>query len=255
MGPLSLFVTGPGVLFLGALAALIVLLWDWRVALGALALIQVGVAVLVVGAEGVPAQMMVVQTLVIGLCCTMLAMSGMQMQMTRTGRQSGNWFFRLLVLGLLAVALLSLDLQFTLPKVSPAIARLFGWMGLLALVMFSLGDHPLFTSVALLLWSVLGYALAAVYVPVPEVLALIGLVELTIGLACSYLIVAERLRLQPPPARNAPLLFEQSLPAAGEPAARAPVLPARPGLTRHEPAETEPPAEPATEPYRLGGSR
>ncbi len=195
MGPLSFFTTGNGVLLLGALAALIVLLWDWRVGLVVLFIEQLGIAALVVGVEDVPVQMMLVQTFIVGLACLMLATSGMQVQLGSTGRQSGGWFFRLLVLGLLAAALLSLDLRFVLPEVSPAIARLFGWLGLIALLMLGLGDHALFTAVALLLWSVLGYAVAAFYAPVAEVMVVIGLVELAVAFTCSYLILAERLPL------------------------------------------------------------
>jgi len=152
-----------------------------------------GVGALAVGVENAPVQMMLVQTFIIGLSCAMLATSGMQVQLGRTGRQSGGWFFRLLVLGLLAAALMSLDLRFVLPNVSPAITRLFGWLGLITLLMLGLGDHALFTAVALLLWSVLGYAVATFYAPVAEVMIVIGLVELAIAFACSYLILAERL--------------------------------------------------------------
>ncbi len=196
MGPLDFFATGNGVLLLGLLAALMVLLWDWRVGLALLFVEQLGIAALAVGIEGAPAQMMLVQTFVIGLTCLMLATSGMQVHLGRSGRQSGGWFFRLLVLGLLAAALMSLDLRVVLPDVSPAIARLFAWLGLITLVMLSLGDHALFTAVALLLWCVLGYAVAAFYAPVAEVMVVIGLVELAVALACSYLILAERLPLQ-----------------------------------------------------------
>jgi hypothetical protein len=193
MALLSFFTTGQGVLLLGLMAAAVVLLWDWRVALGALFVIQLGVAALVVGIEGVPAQTMVVQVLVIGLCCLMLATSGVQVHLARSGRQSGGWFFRLLVLSLLAIALESLEFRFILPEIAPAITRIFGWIALIALLMLSLGDNPLFTSVALLIWSVLGQAIAAIYVPIPEIAVAIGLVELALGLACSYLVVAEGL--------------------------------------------------------------
>jgi hypothetical protein len=162
--------------------------------------------------------MMLVQTFIIGLTCIMLATSGMQVQLGRTGRQSGGWFFRLLVLGLLAAALASLDLRFVLPEVSPAIARLFGWLGLIALLMLGLGDHALFTAVALLLWSVLGYAVAAIYAPVAEVMVVIGLMELALALTCSYLILAERLP-QIERAARAPVTYA---PSPTRPAAAVP---------------------------------
>jgi hypothetical protein len=128
-----------------------------------------------------------------GICILMLATSGIQVQMGRSGRQSGGWFFRLLVLLLMGMALQALDLSFVLPEFAPALARIFGWIALIALLMLSLGDNPLFTAVALLIWCVLGQVLAAIYAPVAEVTVLIGLVELVVALTCSYLIVAEGL--------------------------------------------------------------
>lgn len=250
MGLLSFFTTGQGVFFLGALAALAVLLWDWRAMLVGLFVIQVGIATLAVAIEGVPGQMMVVQTLVIGLVCIMLAMSGMQVHMRRSGRQSGGWFFRLLVLGLLAAALWSLDLTFVLPEIAPAIARIFGWLGLMALIILSLGDNPLFTSVALLLWCVLGQAVAAVYVPAAEILVLIGLVELGLGLTCSYLILAERL-----PRLPVPELPAENLPPDDE----LPAPTARPNpLLRNQaalPATPAKPGEPKPATLRAGGNQ
>jgi hypothetical protein len=123
----------------------------------------------------------------------MLAVSALQVQITRTGRQSGGWFFRLLVLALIGVAVWSLNLRLSLPEVAPAIAMLIGWLGLLAIMMLSLGDNPLFTTVALLQWCILGYALATVYAPFPTVLFAIGIAELVLALTASYLLVAERI--------------------------------------------------------------
>lgn len=193
MAVISFFTTQQGVLLLGLAAAAVVLLWDWRVALAALLLIQVGVAVLLVAVEGVAGQTMVVQAVVIGLCVLMLATSGFQVHVGRTGRQSGGWFFRLLVLLLMVIALESLDLTLVLPGFSTAIARVFGWIGVVAILMLSLGDQPIFTSIALLIWCVLAQAVAAVYVPAPEITVAMGVVELTLGLAASYLVVAEGL--------------------------------------------------------------
>jgi hypothetical protein len=189
----SFLASGESILLVGLLAAAAVVAWDWRVLLVALVLTQFEIAALMSGTEGVPRQMMLVQTLVIALACVMLAVSAMQVQMVRTGRQSGGWFFRLLVLALIGVAVWSLDLRLSLPEVAPAIAMLIGWLGLLAIMMLSLGDNPLFTTVALLQWCILGYALATVYAPSPTVLFAIGLAELVLALTASYLLVAERM--------------------------------------------------------------
>lgn len=193
MGVLDFFATGQGVLALGALAALIVLLWDWRVALIALVLIQIGVATLLVQIEGASGQIMFVQTLIIVLCAVMVAISGVQVHLRRSGRQSGGWLFRLLVLALLGIALYTLDLSVVLPEIAPAITRVFGWIALTALIMLSLGDNPVFTITALLIWCVLGQALASLYAPASEIMVAIGMMELVLGLTASYLLLAERL--------------------------------------------------------------
>lgn len=244
MGLLDFFATGQGVLLLGLLAGLIVLLWDWRVALLSLVIIQIGVAVLLTQVEAVSGQVMFVQTLIMALCATMIATAALQVQLRRSGRQSGGWLFRLLVLSLLGIALYWLDLSLFLPEVAPAISRIFGWIALIALIMLSLGDNPVFTITALLIWALLGQALAAIYAPAPEIMVAIGLMELVLGLTASYLLLAERLpHLAQASAarRNAATYAAMSAPAAQPSAAR------RPALVRRPPARqpTPPPASPS----------
>jgi hypothetical protein len=231
MGVLDFFATGQGVLALGLLAALIVLLWDWRVALIALVLIQIGVATLLVQVENASGQIMFVQTLIVALCAVMIAIAGLQVQLRRSGRQSGGWFFRLLVLALLGIALYSLDLSVVLPEVSPAITRIFGWIALIALIMLSLGDNPVFTITALIIWCVLGQAMAALYAPASEVMVAIGLMELVLGLTASYLLLAERLpRVVAAPAIGNGIGPARQLPSQGGTEHGAPAFLRRPAV-------------------------
>ena len=190
---LSTLASGTGILLTAALAGAMVLVWDWRLALPALVAIQISLSTLLVNLHGVPAQWAVVQVLVVGLCAVMLALSGFQVQVVRGGRQSGSWFFRLMVLLLVGAALRSLGLRLALPLVSAQLSLLLGWLAIMALLIFSLGDGPLYTAVGLLLWCSLGQAVASLVTPIAEIIALIGLVQLAVGLTCSYLIVAERL--------------------------------------------------------------
>lgn len=229
MGIVSFFATGQGVLLLAAVAAAAVLIWDWRVMLVALFLLQAGIAALVTTVAHAPGQIVLVQTLVMGLCCIMLATSGLQVQLERAGRQSGGWFFRLLALALLATGLYSLNLRVQLPLITPGATLLLMWLGLVALLMLSLGDNPLFTSVALLLWCAIGQGLAAVYMPQPQVLVVLGVAPLTIALTCSYLIVAERM----PRANRRTLYTDISFPTddsagGGDPVQPAPAHPPAP---------------------------
>lgn len=219
MALLNFFATGQGVLTLGILAALIVLLWDWRVALLSLVLIQIGVATLLTEIEGVSGQVMLVQTLIMALSAMMVAIAALQVHLRRSGRQSGGWLFRLLVLSLLGIALYSLDLSVVLPDVAPAIARIFGWIALIALIMLSLGDNPVFTTTALLIWCVLGQAMAALYAPAPEVMITIGLLELVLGLTASYLLLAEELPRRRMAEVNASMAAARAMPGAPPPRA------------------------------------
>lgn len=185
--------SGFGILLAGALAAAIVLVWDWRFALVALFLVQLVLATLTVRVHAVPVQWQMVQTLVIGLCCTMLALSAMQGRLAHSGRQSGGWFFRAMLLALMIIGWQTLAVQLTIPIFSPQIVQLFGWLILMALLIFSLGDAPLFTAVGLLLWCLIGQSIVAILTPIPELIAAIGLIEIVLGLTCSYLLLAERL--------------------------------------------------------------
>ncbi len=190
---LNFIASGGGILFVGALATTIVLLWDWRVALTCLFLIQLSLAALMTRMHNIPVQWGMVQTLVIGLCCIMLALSAMQVHLGQGGRQSGNWLFRGLLLGLLIAGWQILDVRVSLPLIDPQIAQLLSWLALMALLTLSLGDSPFFTAVALLLWCSVTQFLIAILAPIPELIAGIGLVEIVLGLTCSYLLLAERL--------------------------------------------------------------
>jgi hypothetical protein len=216
---LNFIASGGGILFVGALATVIVLFWDWRVALIGLFLVQLLLAALMVRVHGIPVQWAMVQTLVIGLCAIMLALSAMQVRLGQGGRQSGNWFFRGLILALLIAGWRILDLRAPLPLVNPQIIQLLGWLALMALLMLSLGDSPLFGAVALLLWCGVTHSLAVIFAPIPELIVGIGLAEIVLGLTCSYLILAERL----PRSKTRPVLTDVVFPAADQGVHSAPL--------------------------------
>jgi hypothetical protein len=239
---LSILAGGTGILLTAALAGAMVLVWDWRFALPALMVVQISVSALVVNVHGVPAQWAVVQVLIVGLCAVMLAMSGFQAQIARSGRHSGSWFFRLMVLLLVAAALRSLGLQLSLPVVNPQISLLLGWLAVMAMLIFGLGDGPMFTAIALLLWCSLGHAVASVLAPIAEVVALVGLVQLALGLTCSYLIVAERL----PRLTRRAVISDVSFPAEMNSAAT---------IVTAAPAAPLPAPAPAFPPRPAGGAR
>lgn len=208
---LNWFATGYGVLFVCALAGLIVLARDWRLALPALFIIQVGVAANIELIYKIPAQWATVQTLVLGLCCTMLAVAAVQAQVTQNARQSGGWFFRLLVMGLLALAWRIFGLTIWLPVFSSQTTQLLAWLAVVSILLLSLGDHSLFTGVALLLWCTLAQAVVVVLAPIPELVAFIGLAELLLAFTCSYLLLAENM----PAAQPKMVLTDATFPTNG----------------------------------------
>lgn len=226
--------SGTGVLLTAALAGAIVLIWDWRLALPALVIIQVAVSTLLVAVHAIPTQWAVVQVIILGLCAVMLALSGFQVHVVRGGRHSGSWFFRLAVLLLVGAALRSLGLRVALPLINPQIGLLLGWLAAMALLVLSLGDNPLFTAIGLLLWCSVAQAIATVVTPVGEVIALIGLVQLAVGFTCSYLLVAERLPRLTRRAIISDVSFPPELvaPAGAPPAALPPAQPPLPALLR-----------------------
>jgi hypothetical protein len=186
---LDFFTSGLGVLSLGTLAALILLLWDWRLALASLLVIQVGVAALAVRIEGLPVAWAGVQLGVITLCVLLLGLSAYQVPTRQILRPPGGWLLRLLVLVLLLVSWRAFDLNVTVPLLAPAVGRLFVWLALCALLLLSLGDSPLYTGLALLLWCIPVQAIVEVFVPGHNLFVLIGMAEIALALTCSYLLL------------------------------------------------------------------
>jgi hypothetical protein len=58
------------------------------------------------------------------------------------------------------------------------------------LILMGLSDDPLFTGVAMLLWCVPAQAVVWVLLGIPALIALIGIAELAVALACSYLVLS-----------------------------------------------------------------
>jgi hypothetical protein len=150
------------------------------------------------------------------------------------------------VLILLLVSWQLFDLNLRLPLLTPAISRLMVWLALCALVMFSLSDAPFFTGVALLLWSIPMQAFVEVLVPGHSLSVLIGIMEIVMALACSYLIMVD---VAPAPVQ-APVPTDLGFP--DQPPGLRPLLPA-PRSPRVHPQLPGPatrpllPAEPSTE--------
>jgi hypothetical protein len=239
LAELDFFTTGFGVLTLAALAASIFLLWEWRLALVALILIQTGVAALMVSVHGLPTEWAAVQIMVVLLCALLLALSAQYIRDRQATRPPGPLLLRLMVLVLLLASWRVFDLQLSIPLLNPPVTRLFLWLGLCALTTLALSDSPFFTGVALLVWCVPIQAIVELLVPGHNLFVVIGMVEIVVTLACSYLLLVD---LTPEP-KPAPVITDSTF------MERAPVLPAlpapdRPLLPDHGPvARPQPPRQ------------
>jgi hypothetical protein len=190
---LSFFASGIGILVIGVSALLTILLWDWRVALVGLLVVQTGVVVLTSTVYQLPLAWSNVQLLVTALCAAMMALSARQVHSTLRLQRPGSWLVRLSAIILLGVSWQYVDLTLTLPLLTPQVAGLFLWLALCALVLLGLSDSPLYTSVALFFWFIPVQAFIQILLPDQRLFVLIGIVEIFIGLACSYLLLAHRI--------------------------------------------------------------
>ena len=192
-GALAFFSSPIGITFTGAVAALAVIVWDWRFALGALFTVQAAVGAATVHLYQTPAQWILIQTAVMGLSCIILGMSATQTMMSSpTARQAGSLSLRLMAVLLVYSGWRLLDIELTLPGIDSGVAQLYGWLAVCAMLMLALGANPLFGGVAFLLWIVPTQAFVATVLEIPSLVALLGILELLVALACSYLLMAER---------------------------------------------------------------
>ncbi len=206
--PLSLFASTMGLALTGMIAAAIVVVWDWRAALIGLFIVQLSVATVSVLVENVPAQWALIQTAVIGLSCMILALSAYRAQSSPSLYQSGTWLLRAAALVLAFVGWRFIVDRINLPVIHPLEIRLFVWLALCSAIMLGMGDSPLFNAVALLLWCLAVQGFISVLLAIPALVAIIGILEILVALACSYLILAEQL----PAVKQAPVLTDMTFP-------------------------------------------
>jgi hypothetical protein len=214
---LIFFGTPFGLGVIGAAAAAIILFWDWRLAVAGLFVAQLGVSTVSVRVEQVPAQWAGVMTIVTGLACLILALSAQQARTPPSARQAGTWILRALALVLVYVAWRALSNEVRIPELVPEVTSLFVWLAICALVMLGLSDNPLFTAVALLLWCVPVQAVVGVLLGAPTIIALIGILELGLALACSYLVLAEQLPVVERPPVLTDITFPEHFPTYAPP--------------------------------------
>ena len=187
----SLFASGPALLLLAALAALIPLLWNWRAALGALVALHVAVTLLLAYLHGTPILLTLSQLVAILVAGSLLLLA----QWTRRGelpaRQPTGWLVRLLAIAFVVLAWWFIDPGIGLPMMSQPEVDILVWIAICALFVTTLTADPFFSAVALLLWLLPAYAISTVLLPTSGMPALLGIAEVLVGLAGGYLILAQ----------------------------------------------------------------
>jgi len=189
----TFFASGLGILTIAAVTVAMLLFWEWRTLLIGLCIIQLGMAVLVTRAYQVNLQWAQVQILVTLLSAGMLGLSARQIRFAIPYQRPGAWFVRVMAIALLLICWQLFDFDLALPTIVPPFTQIFLWLALCALIMLGLGDTPLFTGVALLLWFIPVQAFIQILLPEFRLFVLIGMVQLLTALACSYLMLTARL--------------------------------------------------------------
>lgn len=225
----TFFASGLGILTIGAVAVLMLFFWEWRSSLVGLCVIQVGVAVLVTQVHQVELKWAQVQILVTTLSAAMLLLSARQIRFALPYQRPGSWFMRLVAVTLLIICWRFFDLDLALPVVAPPVAQLFLWLAVCALIMLGLGDAPLSTAIALLLWFIPVQAFIQILLPEFRLFVLIGIVQLLSALACSYLMLSARMPASVTVTRPTDMTFPRTTSTV------RPVLPPLPDLPKTAP--------------------
>ena len=121
----------------------------------------------------------------------MLASAGVLHPNAKSLHQAGNWPLRLMALMFVVVAWWYLDPGYTLPYFSQPETEFLLWTAICALAMWSFSGSPLMGGAAVLLWSTPMYALASVLLPGSGLPAIVGIADIILALACSYLVLLE----------------------------------------------------------------
>lgn len=238
---LPFFATGLGVIALGAVAVGMLLMWGWRSALFGLVLIQIGVASLMVQVHRLSLQWGGVQILTTLLCVSLLGLSARQMRSRQAARPPGSWLLRLLVVVMLLASWRVFDIHLAIPLLNPSVERLFLWLSLCALTFLALSDSPFFVAISLLSWSIVMQAVVELLAPGTGLYAIIGMAQIVVALACSYLLLIDLAPAPKPKPIPTDMTFTELPSARLLPAPERRLLPERSGAAPTQ----QPPPRPA----------
>jgi uncharacterized MnhB-related membrane protein len=197
---ISLLMSLPTVLVLGAAACIIVVARDWRMILLAYGLYSVALAVML--SQLIPPEWALMQAIVGGLIGVILFLSGRQLRDVRTPRLGveGRWphmvslsSFRLMAVALAASAFFLLHESIRVPMLNPLQSDAFLWIQLMGIMGLALHEEPLHAGLALLVMVGGSLLLLDQLFPQRTVIGLLDAWQLLLGLAIAYLTVSRGL--------------------------------------------------------------
>lgn len=200
---LSILVGLPAVLVAGAGVAVLVIARDWRLSLFSYAVVSVMLALLL--SQIVPAAWALMQAIAGGLIAVILFLSARQLHwMPATGRRwETRWpvmasltTFRLLAVGLAAVAFSALHDNVSLPGLDPLFCDAVAWLTIMSLLGLALHEEPLHAGLCLLTFLG-GTGLLLFTLIQRQMLVGVWLAgQVLLGLAIAYLVLARGLDAQ-----------------------------------------------------------
>ncbi len=196
---LSVLIGLPAVLLAGAGAALIVVARDWRAAIFGYLMVSLMLALLL--SQILPAEWGLLQAIAGGLVCVMLFLSARQLRWLAIDRHAeARWprmaslsTFRVLAVGLAAVAYFALYQGIEFPNLAPLFRNALLWLALMGILGLALHEEPLHAGLSLLTFlggsELLLFSLIQRRMLVGMVLSL----QVLLGLAIAYLVLARGL--------------------------------------------------------------
>ncbi len=193
----SLLANGIGILMLAALAASIVLVWDWRWALGSAIALLLAVSSITAAIHAPLVLVTFSQWLAVLIAGLLLGLSAHFHRAGAARYANSNWLLRLIALAFLLGIWWVIDPGVALPLFSQVETDILIWIGLCGLLLLGLSSAPFHVGIGLLLMTAPLQAIAPVLLTGSGVAVLIGMAQILLALACAYLTL-----LQPAPARK-----------------------------------------------------
>lgn len=202
---LSILVGLPAVLVAGAGAALLVVARDWRLCLFGYAVVSVMLALLL--SQIIPTAWALMQAIAGGLIAVILFLSARQLHWMPSGgrRWEARWpvmasltSFRVLAVGLAAVAFSVVHDAVLLPGLDPLLRDAVGWLVMMSLLGLALHEEPLHAGLCLL--TFLGGIELLLFTLIQRRM-LVGVWlggQMLLGLAIAYLVLARGLAITSP---------------------------------------------------------